>query len=137
MIGRTTLNTYEERSSPRPPSKDFVAAVQARSARKVNPDVGYQGETTMRTEIRIVACCLIMMGAVEGLCFARGGRATAPRSDIYVSVKGRDSARGTKSAPRATLGAALSLVPDPLTSTVTIRMAPGTYKTAGIRGGAT
>ena len=90
----------------------------------------------MKTEIRMFACCLIMMGAVEGLCFARGGRATAPRSDIYVSVKGRDSARGTKSAPKATLGAALSLVPDPLTSTVTIRMAPGTYKTAGMRGGA-
>lgn len=51
---------------------------------------------------------------------------------LYVDpARGRDDAPGTGAHPLASLSAALARLPDPLPSSVTIRLAPGRYTTTG------
>lgn len=56
-------------------------------------------------------------------------------ADIYVDPNsGNDASPGTKARPVRSVGAALSRIPETVTTLITIHLAPGTYKTTGGHG---
>jgi hypothetical protein len=72
---------------------------------------------------------------VQGRQGLRRAEAGGAKADLWVdSERGRPGARGTRDEPCQSLSQAISLLPDPLPNSVTIRVAGGTYPTTGGQG---
>lgn len=96
---------------------------------------------SLRTPSRslpIVVCLMTAVGGSHLTVLAQekrsgeGWRSKALPERIYVDAAGgRDTNSGSKEAPLATVSAAVALLPDPLTRSVTIELAGGRYDAVG------
>jgi hypothetical protein len=75
----------------------------------------------MHRSFRVLALCTVLSSA-------------APREELVLHVdpaRGKDDAPGTSAKPLRSLSAALARLQEPLTSDVTLELAPGRYETTG------
>jgi len=88
----------------------------------------------MRSRDLALVISLFAIGGIVDSSPAQPKRSAVPKH-IYVDAKaGKDRFSGTRARPLRTLSAAVSRLPDPLTESVTIELAPATHTTTGGHG---